>query len=75
MTWTCTGVTSNTTIPTVTETQARGFAVFTFETGDETLAALAESVWVSSLHFVIGASYPALEFKISRVDYIDGTLV
>lgn len=72
--WTCSGVTSNTTIPTVTETQARGFAVFTFETGDESLAALAESVWVSSLHFVIGDSYPTLEFKISRVDYINGTV-
>lgn len=73
--WTCSGVTSNTTVPTETETKARGFAVFVFETGDESLAALAESVWVSSLHFVIGATYPTLEFKISRVDYIDGTEV
>lgn len=71
--WTCIGVTSNTTVPTVTETKARGFAYFTFDTGDESLAALAQSVWVSSLHFVIGGTFPTLEFKISRVDYINGT--
>lgn len=71
--WTCSGVTSNTTVPTVTETKARGFAVFVFDTGDESLAALSQHVWVSSLHFVISNSLPMLEFKISRVDYINGT--